>query len=299
MLPRRSLVCALRRRRKHLFRTQRRAPLVPGPRCGCGSEYRSHPRRLQLQRRCGTARVRSAGRFQSAASARCRPSDSAPAAEARLRQKAAGKEQGPDSDLPLPVRPSRRRFPVRAGSRPLPRLPLALHPDETTDLRCSQAPGAHRDLPRRRLELPLPDRQEPLRVRSLRAVCLTIASLAVVLALGAAPAAATFHLVQIRELYPGSAAAPESEYVELQMWASGQNHVEGHVLRSYDSGGGGTRTLSFAPHVGGGGEQKNPPAAGPPGGEKNGGGAPPPPPPRAPPPPPRAPRVGGGGAPGP
>src|SRR4051812_28257280 len=251
MLPRRSLVCALRRRRKHLFRTQRRAPLVPGPRCGCGSEYRSHPRRLQLQRRCGTARVRSAGRFQSAASARCRPSDSAPAAEARLRQKAAGKEQGPDSDLPLPVRPSRRRFPVRAGSRPLPRLPLALHPDETTDLRCSQAPGAHRDLPRRRLELPLPDRQEPLRVRSLRAVCLTIASLAVVLALGAAPAAATFHLVQIRELYPGSAAAPESEYVELQMWASGQNHVEGHVLRSYDSGGAVTGTFSFAHDVAG------------------------------------------------
>jgi hypothetical protein len=72
-------------------------------------------------------------------------------------------------------------------------------------------------------------------------------SLAVLLCLAAAPALATFHLMQIREVYPGSAAAPEADYVELQMWAGGQNHVEGHVLRSYDAGGAVIGTSTF-PH---------------------------------------------------
>jgi len=63
-----------------------------------------------------------------------------------------------------------------------------------------------------------------------------------------APAAqATFHLIQIREVYPGSVAAPGARYVELQMWASGQNHVEGHVLRSYDPAGNVIGTSTF-PH---------------------------------------------------
>jgi hypothetical protein len=66
------------------------------------------------------------------------------------------------------------------------------------------------------------------------------ASLAVAtaaLALSAPIASATFHLMSIREVYPGSLAHPGSEYVELQMWAGGQNRVEGHVLRSYDAAG--------------------------------------------------------------
>ena len=54
----------------------------------------------------------------------------------------------------------------------------------------------------------------------------------------AVPAAsATFHLVSIREVYPGSAAKPGSEYVELQMWAGGQNHVGGHKVTLYDAAG--------------------------------------------------------------
>jgi hypothetical protein len=50
-------------------------------------------------------------------------------------------------------------------------------------------------------------------------------------------ASATFHLMSIREVYPGSIAAPAAEYVELQMYASGQNLVAGHVLNVYDSSG--------------------------------------------------------------
>jgi hypothetical protein len=76
-----------------------------------------------------------------------------------------------------------------------------------------------------------------------------------VLALGAAPASATFHLMQIREVYPGSTTAPEAEYVELQMWASGQNLVEGHILRSYDAAGNVTGTSSFTHNVSGSANQ--------------------------------------------
>jgi hypothetical protein len=49
--------------------------------------------------------------------------------------------------------------------------------------------------------------------------------------------ASTFHLIQVREVYPGSAAGPQAEFVELQMFESGQQFVAGHVLRVYDSGG--------------------------------------------------------------
>lgn len=62
-----------------------------------------------------------------------------------------------------------------------------------------------------------------------------------------APAAsATFHLIQVREVYLGSALAPESKYVELQMYSSGQNLVGSHTLRTYDGTGKpiGSSTLS-------------------------------------------------------
>ncbi|MGN6588273.1 MAG: hypothetical protein ACTHKT_12530, partial [Solirubrobacterales bacterium] len=78
-----------------------------------------------------------------------------------------------------------------------------------------------------------------------------LATAVAVLAATAAPAAATFHLMQIREVYPGTLAAPEAEYVELQMWAPGQNLVAGHVLRSYDAGGGVTGTSTFDHDVSG------------------------------------------------
>jgi len=70
-----------------------------------------------------------------------------------------------------------------------------------------------------------------------------------VLAFGAAPASATFHLMMVREVYPGSVANPEAQYVELQMWQSGQNHVAGHVLRSYDAAGNVTGVNTFSADV--------------------------------------------------
>jgi len=89
------------------------------------------------------------------------------------------------------------------------------------------------------------------RARTPRLACMTALVVAGVLALGAAPAFATFHLMQIREVYAGSASTPEAEYVELQMWAAGQNLVEGHVLRSYDATGKVIATSSFSHDVSG------------------------------------------------
>lgn len=65
----------------------------------------------------------------------------------------------------------------------------------------------------------------------------------------APPAAASFHLMMIREVYPGSLANPEADYVELQMYASGQNHVKGHRLRTYDASGAVTGTSTFPADV--------------------------------------------------
>jgi predicted extracellular nuclease len=69
---------------------------------------------------------------------------------------------------------------------------------------------------------------------------------AVVMALIAAPPAqATFHHMMVREVYPGSIAHPDSEYVELQMWAPGQNFVDGHSIGLYDASGAPVGTATF------------------------------------------------------
>jgi hypothetical protein len=77
----------------------------------------------------------------------------------------------------------------------------------------------------------------------------------VTVALAAPPALATFHEMSIREVYPGSAAHPESQYVELQMWAAGQNLVGGRSLKAYSATGAASGTTTFASNVSGGANQ--------------------------------------------
>jgi hypothetical protein len=84
-------------------------------------------------------------------------------------------------------------------------------------------------------------------VVALLALCL--------LGLSAAPALATFHLVKVREVYPGSAASPDAEYVELQMYSSGQNLVGGHFVRAYDASGAVVATSTFPGNVSNGASQ--------------------------------------------
>jgi hypothetical protein len=69
----------------------------------------------------------------------------------------------------------------------------------------------------------------------------------------AAPAAqATFHEIKVREVYPG---AGNDSYVELQMYAAGQNFVATHSLKLYDSSGALAHTSTFSSSVTNGANQ--------------------------------------------
>jgi hypothetical protein len=85
---------------------------------------------------------------------------------------------------------------------------------------------------------------------------LTLTLVACVAAVLLVPGAAlaSNHLVKLREVYAGSAASPGDEYVEVQLYASGENFFEDEVLvHLYDANGNPTST--FAPNTGDG----NPP----------------------------------------
>jgi hypothetical protein len=69
------------------------------------------------------------------------------------------------------------------------------------------------------------------------------------LAVTPSPAAASFHLMKIREVYPGSGASPGAEYVELQMYASGQNLVAGHSLDFLNAAGAQVATATFGADI--------------------------------------------------
>jgi hypothetical protein len=87
--------------------------------------------------------------------------------------------------------------------------------------------------------------------RSTRRAAVAAAAVVAVLGLGWGPgyASATFHEISIREVYPGSSANLESEFVELQMWSPGQNFVAGHTLKTYNALGGATGTTTFTGDV--------------------------------------------------
>jgi len=92
-------------------------------------------------------------------------------------------------------------------------------------------------------------------MKSARRLAYSLACAAAALGLAASPAAATFHLMEIREVYPGSAASPGAEYVELQMYAAGQNLVGGHFLRTYGPTGSVLATDTFPADVPGSADQ--------------------------------------------
>ena len=80
---------------------------------------------------------------------------------------------------------------------------------------------------------------------SRRPAILAAALAAAAVAIAPAEASATFHLMSVREVYPGSGASPEAEYVELQMYASGQNLVAGHSVDFFDAAGAQVGTATF------------------------------------------------------
>jgi hypothetical protein len=92
------------------------------------------------------------------------------------------------------------------------------------------------------------------RFGTARVVIAAVLALAA-LALPAAPAQAVFHLMKIREVYTGSPSDSNSQFVELQMYAFGQNLVQGHSVHFYAASGSNTPTETFAANVPNGANQ--------------------------------------------
>lgn len=90
---------------------------------------------------------------------------------------------------------------------------------------------------------------------SRRLITAALGALAAVL-VWAPTAQATFHLISIREVYPGSIAHPTSGYVELQMYAAGQELVGGHAVTVYNAAGTATGTFTFPANVANGANQQ-------------------------------------------
>lgn len=84
----------------------------------------------------------------------------------------------------------------------------------------------------------------------LKAIAITLLLAAVVL-----PALATFHLMKVVELFPGTAAAPSAQYVVLQMYAGGQQFVGGHELTVFNAAGTAVATFTFPGNLANGNNQ--------------------------------------------
>lgn len=89
-------------------------------------------------------------------------------------------------------------------------------------------------------------------MRSLTFVAACV--LAPVLA-GPDAANASFHLIRIVEIFPGAVAEPDAQYVVLQMFADGQNFVNGHPVQLFDSAGTVIATFDFPTNVNNGSNQ--------------------------------------------
>lgn len=63
--------------------------------------------------------------------------------------------------------------------------------------------------------------------------------------LAIAPAHASFHLMKVVEVHAGSPAAPNAQYVVLQMYFGGQNLVGGHAVTVYNAAGTQVGTFTF------------------------------------------------------
>jgi hypothetical protein len=88
-----------------------------------------------------------------------------------------------------------------------------------------------------------------------RLAAIVAASAATVGLLIAAPAAeATFHLIKVREVYPG--AGDDTGFVELQMYAGGQTQLSGHKMTVYNSAGALIHTSTFSSGVAHGENQR-------------------------------------------
>jgi cysteine-rich repeat protein len=75
------------------------------------------------------------------------------------------------------------------------------------------------------------------------------------LAVVALTAHASFHLMKVVEVFPGTAASPSAQYVVIQMYASGENFVGGHAITVFNSAGTQVGSFTFAGNVANGASQ--------------------------------------------
>ena len=78
-----------------------------------------------------------------------------------------------------------------------------------------------------------------------------VGRLALAAVLAPAPLLATFHEMKIVQVFGGAAAAPNAQYIMLQMYAPGQNLVGGHSLTLYNADGTLAATETFPAPPGG------------------------------------------------
>jgi hypothetical protein len=70
-----------------------------------------------------------------------------------------------------------------------------------------------------------------------------------VLVFQSVPATASFHLVKIVEVFPGTTSDPAAQYVVLQAYFAGQNFVARHSLTVFDATGTQVGTFTFGSNV--------------------------------------------------
>lgn len=73
--------------------------------------------------------------------------------------------------------------------------------------------------------------------------------LGLVVVFAAKTAWASFHFMKITEVFPGTMAQPNAQYVELQMFSGGQNLVSGHSIVVYNATGTSVGSYTFAAQV--------------------------------------------------
>jgi Calx-beta domain len=91
----------------------------------------------------------------------------------------------------------------------------------------------------------------------VRVVKAALAVSVLLLCLHVSPAKATFHFMQIREVFAGTASTPGAQYVELQMYLSGQRFVSGTHVDFFDATGTPVHGEEFSDDVDNGQNQRS------------------------------------------
>lgn len=94
-----------------------------------------------------------------------------------------------------------------------------------------------------------------MRARRGRAAYLIVVAL-MVAGLLPAGAGAAFHLTNVREVFPGTTGSADSAFVELQAYASSQNFLAGHWVRTYDATGAQLHEFTIPTNAAQGGNQR-------------------------------------------